>query len=360
MAMQDKTEAATPKRRTDARNKGNVAKSMDLNTAFVLLISLFVIKASGPFMMQNISAILRDTFSSASHFNLTQDVVWSLAANYGLRSLIICAPVMLAAGAVGFSINVMQVGFKSTPQAMAPNLNKLNPITGIARLFSWKGLVELIKSIVKVGIVGYVVYGVLKSEMPYLTRLADMSLEGSAGFIAGLCWRMLMRACAAMAIIAILDYMYQRYQYEQSLKMTKQEVKDEYRLQEGDPQVKGRIRQKQRQMARQRMMRDVPQADVIITNPTHLAVAIKYDVEHMSAPVVVAKGQRLIAQKIKEIAAANGVPIVENKPVARALYQAVEIGDQVPEELYQAVAEILAYVYRLSERSGRARRLAAG
>ncbi len=358
--MQDKTEAATPKRREDARKKGNVAKSMDLNTALVLLVCLFVIRVSGPFMMQGITAILRDTLGNLSHVSITQDSIWSMTANYGIRSLLICAPVMLAAAAVGFSINVVQVGFMSSPQAMAPNLSKLNPITGTARLFSWKGLVELVKSVIKVGVVAYAVYTVLRAELPYLTKLADMSVETSLGQIGGVCWRMLMKACAAMAIIAILDYMYQRYQYEQGLKMTKQEVKDEYRLQEGDPQIKGRIRQKQRQMARQRMIKAIPKADVIITNPTHLAVAIQYDPEHMSAPTVVAKGQRLIAQKIKEIATANGIPIVENKPVARALYQAVEIGEQVPEELYQAVAEILAYVYRLSERSGRAHRLAAG
>jgi flagellar biosynthetic protein FlhB len=358
--MQDKTEAATPKRRTDARNKGTVAKSMDLNTALVLLVCMYVIKISGGFMMQGLSGILRDTLSGFGHAYITQDTVWGLARDYGIRTLVICAPVVLSAGLVGFSVNVMQVGFHASAQSMTPDLNKMNPITGMQKLFSTKGLVEIVKSMVKVGLVGYVVYTFLRAELPGFTKLADMSVEASASLIAVLCWRMLLKACAVMAIIAIIDYMYQRYQYEQSVKMTKQEVKDEYRLQEGDPQIKGRIRQKQRQMAKQRMMKDVPKADVIITNPTHLAVAIQYDSEQMSAPVVVAKGQRLVAQKIKEVAAANGVPIVESKPVARALYQAVEVGDRVPEELYQAVAEILAYVYRLSEKSGRSRRLAAG
>jgi flagellar biosynthesis protein FlhB len=357
--MQDKTEAATPKRRTDARNKGTVAKSMDLNTALVLLVCMYVIKISGGFMIQGLSGVMQDLLSGFGHVYITQDTVWSLAREYGIRTLVICAPIVLSAGLVGFSVNVMQVGFHASAQPMAPDLNKLNPITGMGKLFSMKGLVELLKSIVKVSIVGYVVYTFLKAELPGFTKLADMSIQASAGVIAGICWRMLMKACAVMMLIAIIDYGYQRYQYEQSVKMTKQEVKDEYRLQEGDPEIKGRIRQKQRQMAKQRMMKDIPKADVIITNPTHLAVAIQYDSEHMSAPTVVAKGQRLVAQKIKEIAAQNGIPIVENKPVARALYAAVEVGGQVPEDLYQAVAEILAYVYRLSEKSGR-RRLAAG
>lgn len=358
--MQDKTEAATPKRRTDARNKGTVAKSMDMNTALVLLVCLFVIKVSGGFMMQGLSSILTETLSGFGHVYITQDTVWNLARDYGVRMMAICAPVVLSAGLVGFSVNVMQVGFHASAQPMNPDLNKLNPITGMAKLFSARGLVELVKSMIKVAVVGYVAYTFLRAELPGFTKFADMSVQASTGLIAVLCWRMLMKACAVMAIIAILDYLYQRYQHEQSVKMTKQEVKDEYRLQEGDPQIKGRIRQKQRQMAKQRMMKDVPKADVIITNPTHLAVAIQYDSEHMSAPTVVAKGQRLVAEKIKEIAAANGIPIVENKPVARALYQAVEVGGQVPEELYQTVAEILAYVYRLSEKSGRSRRLAAG
>lgn len=360
MAVQDKTEAATPKRREDSRKKGNVAKSMDVNSALVLLVCLYVLKVSGSYMMQGFSSIIRDTLSNLNHTNVCEATVWGLAANYGFRSLMICAPVALSAAAVGFTVNVAQVGLKVSTQPMAPDLNKLNPMSGMAKLFSQKSLVELVKSLVKIGIVGYIVYSFLKAELPYMNKLADMSLQASGAYIAGLCWSMVMRACAAMVIIAIVDYAYQRFQFENNLKMTKQEVKEEAKMQEGDPQIKGRIRQRQRQMSRQRMMSDVPKADVIITNPTHLAVAIKYDADNMAAPTVIAKGQRLLAQKIKEVAAANGVPIVENKPVARALYSAVEIGGQIPDELFQAVAEILAYVYRLSDKTSRSRRLAAG
>jgi flagellar biosynthetic protein FlhB len=236
---------------------------------------------------------------------------------------------------------------------MVPDLNRMNPISGMAKMVSARGFVELLKSILKIFIVGYVVYVFLQAELPNFTKLAEMSLRDSVSVVALMCWRMMIKAAAAMAMIAIIDYGYQRWSFEQSIKMTKQEVRDEYKMQEGDPQLKGQIRQRQREMVKRRMMQNVPKADVIITNPTHYAVAIQYDPEKMGAPTVVAKGQRLVAQKIKDVAIANGVPIVENKPVARALYAAVEVGDQIPEDLYQAVAEILAYVFRISKKAGR-------
>lgn len=360
MSVQDKTEAPSSKRREDTRNKGNVAKSMDLNSALVLLICLLVIKASGGFMVENMAGMLRDTLSNLGQRPVTPDTIFILAASYGTKALMTCAPVLLTAGAIGFGVNVMQVGLKFTPKAIAPDFSKMDPVKGMSRMLSIKGLVELIKSLVKIGIVGYVIYTCLQTELPNMNRLADMSLNASSMVILGICWQMIMRACVAMLAIALIDYGYQRYQFEGSLKMTKQEVKDEFRLQEGDPQIKARVRQRQREMLKLRMMQNIPKADVIITNPTHLAIAIQYDADSMSAPTVVAKGQRLMAEKIKQIAAANGVPIVENKPVARALYKAVEIGGQVPEDLFQAVAEILAYVYRLSEKRGRSRRVAAG
>lgn len=359
MAVQDKTEAATPKRREDARRKGSVAKSVDLTGALVFLVCLYTCKTAGPYMMQNLTEIVRDSLSHLATREITEATIWSMAANYGVRSLLICAPVMLAGAAIGFGVNVAQVGLRTSAEAMAPDLKRMNPISGIARLFSMKGLVELVKSLLKVGVVGYVLYVFMREELPHMNNLADMPLSSSVSVVAGLCWRMLVKSTAVVIIIAIMDYGYQKWQFETNLRMTKQEIKDEARLQEGDPQIKGRIRQKQRQIARQRMMRDVPKADVIITNPTHIAVAIKYDAMSMSAPTVLAKGQRLMAQKIKEVAIANGVPIVENKPVARALYQAVEIGEQIPEDLFQAVAEILAYVYRISQRGGARRASAA-
>jgi flagellar biosynthesis protein FlhB len=219
-------------------------------------------------------------------------------------------------------------------------------------MVSMRSGVELIKSLLKVAIVGYVVYIFLRAEFPGMTKLSGLSPGAMGSAVGILCWRLVIRACAAMLIIAILDYMYQRLQFEQSIKMTKQEVKEEYKRSEGDPQVKGRIRQIQREMGKRRLAQDVAGAHVVITNPTQIAVAIKYDLENMEAPTVVAKGQRLLAQKIREIAEASGVPIVENKPIARLLYKVVEVGQQIPEELYQAVAEILAFVYRMGTKAG--------
>ncbi|MCX6375791.1 MAG: flagellar biosynthesis protein FlhB [Armatimonadetes bacterium] len=335
MGVQDKTETATPKRREDARKKGNVARSMELNSALVLVVSLLVLRIAGPYMLQSMVGILRDTFSSLHTRGVSPETIFSLMTVYGVKSLMICLPIMLAAGAIGFSANVLQVGLQASTTAMSPDLNRMDPLKGMSKLVSWRGAVELVKSLIKVTAVGYVVYAFMREQFPHLWTLCDMSVLDSSSVIAGLCWRMIARACAVMVVIAILDFIYQRYQYELGIRMTKQEVKDEYKLSEGDPEVKGRIRQRQRQMARQRMMRDVPRADVIVTNPTHYAVAIMYEPEKMSAPTVVAKGQRLVAERIKEIAEAHGVPIVENPPVAQMLYKMVEIGRPIPEELYQ-------------------------
>lgn len=353
MAIQDKTEVATPKRRDEARKRGSVAKSQELNSALVLVISLLVLRIAGPYMLQTMSALLRDTFSSLHERAMTPETVLSLATLYGSKSVLMCLPILLATGAIGLTANVLQVGLRGSTQAMAPDLNRLDPLKGMSKLVSWRGLMELVKSLLKVGAVTWVVYTFLRDEFQNMPKLSDMSVQASATTIAVLCWRMLGRACAVMVVIAILDFVYQRYQYEMSLRMTKQEVKDEYKLQEGDPQTKMRIRTRQRQMARQRMMQNVPKADVIVTNPTHVAVAIKYEPDTMTAPTVMAKGQRLIARKIRETAEAHGIPIVENPPVARMLYQMVEVGGRIPEQLYQAVAEILAFVYRLSEKAGK-------
>jgi flagellar biosynthetic protein FlhB len=212
--------------------------------------------------------------------------------------------------------------------------------------------VELLKSLIKVSAVGFVAFSYLKQGYPSLAKLAVTPFEEATAQVGALCWGLLTRTCAVIAVIAILDYMYQKIHLENSLKMTKQEVKEEYKRSEGDPQVKGQIRRRQRAMARRRrMMQDVPKADVVITNPTHLAVALKYDPSNMSAPIVLAKGQRLIAQQIKAIAAEHDITIVENKPVARMLYKVVEVGEPIPEDMYQAVAEILAFVFRVSRKA---------
>ena len=356
MALQDKTEPATPRRREEAREEGRVAKSADMNGAIVLLASLLTLKAVGPHILVCLTEIVRDTFANLHTHAVETDTIGALLGGYAVKAIAVCLPIMLAAGAAGLASNVLQIGFKVTSKPMALNLSKIDPLKGMARLVSWRSAVELIKSVLKIGVVAYVVYAFLRKEYPRIIGLCGLSPGAAGAAVAGLCWSLLARACAAMLVIAALDYMYQRIYFENSLKMTKQEVKDEYKRSEGDPHVKARILQRQRELARRRMMHDVPKADVVVTNPTHVAVALKYDPLKMSAPTVVAKGQRLLAERIKAIAEASGVPIVENVQIARPLYKLVEVGQRIPEELYQAVAEILAFVYRLSEKAGRAYR----
>jgi len=358
MSLEDRTEAATPRRREDARNEGKVCKSADINTALSFLISLLVLRAAGPYLYENFTDIFKETFSTLHVQEISLDQARDMMMAQMMKGLRLCLPVMLGVGAVGLASNVLQVGFRVTPKAIAWDSNRINPLKGVVNLISLRSAVELLKSIAKVVVVGAVVYAFLRREMPRLLDLADMSVGTAASTVGGMCWQLLSRACIILLAIGILDYIFQRFNFEKSIRMTKQEVKEEYKRTEGDPAIKGRIRQRQREIARSRMVQAVPKADVVLTNPTHYAVALKYDPEEMAAPIVIAKGQRLMAQKIKEIASANGIPIIENPPVTRMIYKMVEVGQAIPEELYQTVAEILAYVYKLSEKAGRAWKVA--
>ena len=255
---------------------------------------------------------------------------------------------------VGFIANVMQVGFQISTEAMALKLSKLNPISGMKRFVSLKSLVEIVKSIIKIFFIGGIAYLLVEGEIKAFPVLVHQEVGQILVFIARVAIKICFFVCLAMILLAVLDYIYQRWQYEQDLKMTKQEVKDESKQTYGDPQVKARIRSVQMEMARRRMMDAVPEADVVITNPTHLAIALKFDAREMIAPRVLAKGSGHIAQRIREIAAENKIPLFEQKPLAQALYKMVEIGDYIPPELYRAVAEVLAYVYRLKGMYGTA------
>lgn len=258
-------------------------------------------------------------------------------------------PVMFAILIIGLAVNIYQVGFMLTTEPLEFKLDKLNPINGFGRIFSKRSLIELFKSIFKIIIIGYFLWLYLKDQIPLLPQFIFFDLPHSLATAADIIFTMAFQVVGVIMVLGAADYAYQKWQTTQDLMMTKQEVKDEYKQTEGDPQIKSKIKQKQRQMAMQRMMSEVPKADVIVTNPTHLAVALKYS-KGMVAPVVVAKGQDLVAERIKQIAREHHIIIVENKPVARALYQAVEVGGVVPAELYQAVAEIIAYVYRIKHR----------
>ena len=344
----EKTEEPTAKKRQDARKKGQVARSQELNTAFVLLIGFLILRVLWEFMYVNIAE-----YTIYLYAHLSQSTSTEAISELFIGIMILLAktvmPVMLAILIVGLGINVFQVGLMVSTEKLEPKLENLSPINGFGRIFSKRSLVELFKSLFKIIVIGYFLYLYLKDQIPLLPQFIFFDLPQSLATAANIIFTMAFQVVGVIMVMAVADYAYQQWQTTQDLMMSKQEVKDEYKQMEGDPQIKGKIKQKQRQMAMQRMMSEVPKADVIITNPTHLAVALSYK-KGMIAPTVLAKGQDLVAERIKQIAREHRILIVENKPVARALYESVDVGGMVPAELYQAVAEILAYVYRIKHR----------
>lgn len=306
---------------------------------------------AGPTMIQRASTLTQRCLGFVPREDITLLGVQNGLAQLLLDTVVIVAPLMGAVVLAGFAANALQVGLVLSGEPLSPKGSRLDPIAGIGRMFSVRSAVELIKGLAKTALIAYMVFAFLKAEYPTVVRLMGADPGQIAAGIGGLMFRMLFRAAIALLVIAAVDYGFQRYQHEKNLRMTKQEVKEDFKRSEGDPLVKSRIRQRQRQMARNRMMQQVPEADVVVTNPTHYAVALKYDADTMTAPVVLAKGQRLVAERIKEIARESKVPMVENVELARALYKSTEVGDEVPAALYLAVAEILAYVYRLSGRT---------
>ncbi len=350
MPLQDKTEPATPRRRREARQRGQVARSAEANSAIILLVSLLTIKYAGPYMIERMGSLTSRYLSRFPTTDLTPAAVQANLVQILLDMAVVLGPLFAAVFVAGFVSNAVQVGLVFSGEPLMPQASRLDPIGGIARMFSVRSAVELAKALAKICLVGYIVFTFVKSEYPTVVGLVGCDPREIASGMGGLIYRLLFKAGMALLIIAAIDYAFQRHQNEKQLRMTKEEVKEDYKRSEGDPLVKSKIRQRQRRMAMNRMMQSIPTADVVITNPTHFAVALKYDADEYTAPIVVAKGKNLIAQRIKEIAAENRVPMVENVQLARALYKTVEIGDEVPAVLYQAVAEILAYVYRLKNK----------
>lgn len=345
----EKTEEATPKRKEEARNKGQVARSVELNSAFVILAAFFALKIVGEYIYNQLAAFMRHTFSHFSTVDFTFEFIQVIFMDFGWIFLKTALPVMLVIAIVAILTNFLQVGFVFTLEPLMPQFERINPLSGFQRLFSKRSLVELFKSITKILIVSYFVYRFILQTAGQVPKLVTAELADSFKTAASLTLDLVFQISAVMIVLAALDYFYQGWEHKESLKMSKQELKEEYKQMEGNPQIKGKIKERQRAMAMQRMMQEVPKADVIVTNPTHFAVAIKYE-QAMAAPMIVAKGQDFLAQRIKEVAKEHKVIIVENKPLARALYSTVEVGSSVPPQLYQAVAEVLAYVYRLKKR----------
>ena len=347
----EKTEKATPRKRQEARKKGQVLKSTELNSALILLLTFLAVYLYLPYMWQAIIDFTEKAYFEYTRASLTPEFLSSLIVECILLIFRMVLPVIAVAMIAGIAANYIQVGFLFTTETLKIKFDRLNPLEGFKRIFSKRAIVELLKSLWKVTAVGFVTYSVVSNHLNLFPQLIDAELFGVIDFLNNLIFSIAWRVGLLLFVLAIIDYSFQWWEHEKNLKMSKQEIKDEYKQIEGDPQVRARIKERQRQMAMRRMMSQVPQADVVITNPTHFAVALIYKSAEMASPIVVAKGQDLIAKRIREIAQENGVVIVENKPLAQTLYRSVEIGQQVPAELYQAVAEVLAYVYRLRRRA---------
>ncbi len=349
----EKTEPATSKKLNDARKEGQVAKSKEIGNAFGLLALFLVLKFYVGYMGTRFMGGFYNIYSQIPEYVKMYDgqipvtSIHIVFRDMLLDMLLIMGPILLVGVLVAFVCDLVQVKWRPTGKPLMPKFSKLNPLKGFKKIISKDAVVELLKSILKIGLIVYVVYSYLKDKNFIIFLLYDISLNQAIGMIGQLVTDLGIRISVIYLLIGVADYAYQKIKFKEDMKMTKQEVKDEYKDQEGDPQVKSKQKQRMREASQRRMMQKLPEADVVITNPTHYAVAIKYDPEEYEAPVVLAKGENYLAQKIKDAAKEHHIEIVENKPLARMLYANVEVGELVPPELYQAVAEVLAFVYHL-------------
>ena len=346
---QEKTEQPTGKRLREAREEGNIFQSKDAVTVVMLFGVFWMVKKMLPFIYETARNCAIHLFSMA----LTDRPLDASAHifAYMVAAMLKCAlPILLVSMILGILGHGIQTRFNVSFKMLKPKFSKMNPINGIKRMFSIKKLVDLAKNLIKIALLIALLYNLLQADLVYMARMIDMNLYVSAGRMLEMVFDLVVKVCIAFTVVAFLDYLYQRWDYENNLKMTKQEVKEEYKNTEGNPEIKGRIRKIQRQMAMARMMQKVPEADVIVKNPTHFAVALKYDPEKNGAPVVLAKGQDQVALRIIKTGEEHGVSVVENRPLARALYASCEIDREIPAEFYGAVAELLVYIYRQNHR----------
>jgi len=348
MAADDRTEAATPRKRAEVRRRGQVAKSQDLSSIVVFLGVVVCLHAFGGHSLHILQEFMQRSLGGLHVGSVGLQPLFQKGAEIGWMLVEALGPILLAAFVLGIVVSVLQTGFVVSTQALVPDFNRLNPLSGLQRFLSAHGMVETLKSLGKLAIIAYIAYSTIFASYPALLQTIRKDIPSILAFAGDMLYRLALRIGMFLLVLAAADYAYQRWSFERSIRMTKSEVKQEHQQHEGNPHMKARIRARQRQLARRRMMEEVPKADVVITNPTRYAVALRYDATTMSAPQVVAKGVDWMAQKIRKIAEEHQVPIVQNAPLARALYWRVEVGREVPSDFYAAVAEILAYVYQLN------------
>lgn len=373
--LQEKTEQATSRKRSEARKKGQVGKSREIPSVAVLLAGLSTLYLFGAYMYNHIKSLMHDTFSMIAVPNHSLPGFMEFGNIVMERFIAIVLPVMIAVFVMAILSNVIQVGWLVSSESLTPKLSRISPIKGIQRLFSKQTLMELFKSMAKLAMVGVIAYVTVKGEMDNFQSLADMEVQAILLYVLKVAFKVFIRVSMAMIFLAVLDYAFQKWQFEQQLKMTRQEVKEEYKQTEGDPLVKSRIKKIQYETAKRRMMQEVPKADVVepavarhpaavasrmmqevpnadvvVTNSVRLAIALRYEGSEMSAPKVLAKGAGEVAERIKTLAREHDIPIFENMELAKDLYKMVEIGNEIPSKLYRAAADVLAYVYQLKGR----------
>ena len=350
--QEERTEEATEQRREDFRKRGQVPMTRELSTAIFFLMAAGIMYAASRFFLQNVVELFNRTMGPELVYTVREGKLLEVVSYIGLKLLILTGPIFLLALVVGIASQVVQTGFLQVEDALTPNLNKLNPLNSLGRIFSMKGVAELLKSLAKLGAISGAVYLILKKEIDKIPYLTSMSLEQIMAYLGMVVFKLLIVVGIFMLILALADYFFQRWQLEKEMMMTKQEVKEEHKSRDGDPLIKARIRKIQREVATRKMLTEVPKGDVVVTNPTHIACVLKYS-ENLPAPQLIAKGADLMAEKIKEIARQNNIPVIENKPLARTIFKTMKIGQVIPRELFVAVAEVLSYVYKLRRKKRR-------
>ncbi len=355
----ERTEAPTPKRIKDARQQGNVSKSHELASIGVFLVAVLGARMIAPAIWSDLRDMLFQGLAYQQHGELTQAAAMQMAQDTGVRTLTLMAPMFALLALAGIAMNVAQTGFLLSGASLKPKLSRVNPGAGLKRIFSPEGLVNLFKSIAKMAVVALAVWMTLSGQLAEISAMGELSPGEATRKLALFSFDIALRSALVLFILAVADFAWQRRRYLQQLRMSKQELKQEMRESEGDPLVK-QAQRRQRQSLLNRMIAAVPNATVVVTNPTHYAVALRYDPVTMQAPIVVAKGERLLAQRIKEVAKNAGVPVLEEPPLARALFAAVPVGHPIPANLFHAVAEVLAWVYSLRSRTTWSRPAAAG
>lgn len=347
--MSDRTEAPTPRRLEEARQEGQVARSLELNTAVILLVGTLLLRGPGAEIVRLVRESMVSIIAMLPGFELTG----SWVRTYVINQVMLFAPpvglIIIGILVSGVSVTLLQTGFLWASKKIGFDFKRINPLSGFQRIFSGQGLIELGRALLKLALVGYVAYSFLRGRMDEIMHLGTTDLASGVSGWAALAIDLCIQVGSAYFVLAAADYAFQRWRFMRSMRMTKEEIKEDYKRSEGDPFLRGRIRAQQRKIARTRMMANVPKAKVVVTNPTHFAVALDYEPETMRAPRVLAKGAFYVAQKIVDIAKENRVPVVQNVPLARSLYKTVEVDQEIPPEMYLAVAEVLAYVYRLKK-----------